>query len=84
VKDDGLRVIGVAGLLPSRQVPGNQGSEFFFGNGFRGIRGKWLRHGSKGVERKPVPFILEPRGERVKAADLLREFAARSAGDVVD
>jgi len=47
VKNDGLSVIGVAGLLPGRQVPGNQGSEFCFGNGFRGIRGEKFGHGEE-------------------------------------
>jgi len=44
VKADGLGVISIAGLLPSRQVPGNQRSEFCFGNGFRGIRGENFGH----------------------------------------
>ncbi len=44
VKDDGVAVIGVAGLLPSRQVPRDECSEFSFGKRLRGIRGKGLGH----------------------------------------
>ena len=44
MEDDGVAVIGIAGLLPGRQVLGDEGSEFGLRERLGGIRGKDLGH----------------------------------------
>src|SRR3954470_17753566 len=55
MEDDGIPIIGVAGVQPGRQVPGDQQPEFSLGEGLRGVGGEWLRH-----ERKECLSTYEP------------------------